>query len=156
MDRVVKSNQAYYETPWRSQLQRIFFFMVVLILLGLIAGIYLSVNAEAATIGRHIQNKRIQINVLENQIADYQSQLAIITSAAEMEKRAINTGFRFANSDEITYMVVEGYSKPSHAVLASETEMFIKSKPPSLSPEYSQTIWDLVQEKISLPDMLTK
>jgi len=130
--------------------------MVVLILLGLIAGIYLSVNAEAATIGRQIQNNRIQMNVLENRITDYQSHMAVITSAAEMEKRALNIGFRFVNSDEITYMVVEGYTKPSHAVLASETEMFIKSSPPSLSPEYTQTIWDLVQEKISLPEVLTK
>ena len=130
--------------------------MVILILLGLISGIYLSVNAEAATIGRQVQNNRNQMNILENQIADYQSELAIITSAAEMEKRAIDLGFRFAASDEIAYMVVEGYTKPSHAVLASETEMFIKSSAPALSPEYTQTIWDLVQEKISLPEVLTR
>lgn len=156
MDRVIKTNQAFYETPWRKQIQWIIFFLVLLILFGLIAGIYLSINADATTIGRQIQNDRIRIQKLENQIADQESHLAMLLSATEMEKRAINMGFHYAKPDEILYLAVEGYKKPTHAVMASETENFLPSSVPVMTPEFTQTLWDLVKERISFPDLLIR
>ena len=88
MDRAIKFTQAYYQTPWRKQLQRIGLFLAFLVVCALVAGVYLSVNSRAAGIGRQIQYDRELIDKLEKQIADQQSQLAILTSAAEMEKRA--------------------------------------------------------------------
>ena len=47
--------QAYRQTPWRTQLQWIGLFLLALILLATVAGIYLSVSAGAAAVGREIQ-----------------------------------------------------------------------------------------------------
>jgi len=156
MERAIKTNQAYYETPWRKQLKSIGLFLACLVLLGLIAGVYLSVNAKAAIIGRQVQNDRIRINEIENEIADKQSQLAILTSASEMEKRALDMGFRHANSDEILYLVIEGYQGRETVVLASEVKSFVTSTTASISPEYTESLYDWLYKKISLPPVLAE
>ena len=43
-----KQIQAYKQTPWRVQLQWIGLFLLGLILVAAITGIYLSINAQAA------------------------------------------------------------------------------------------------------------
>jgi hypothetical protein len=149
MDRVIKSNQAYDVTPWRKQIRRIFLFLAALVVLGVITGINLNVDAQAATIGRKIQNSRIDIDNLHNEIADNQAILAMLTSSVQMENRAKKLGFRRATSDEILYLVVNGYEKPSHAALAPETETFVPQPGPILVPEYSQTIWDLIKGQLA-------
>jgi len=154
MDSVIKNHQAFFETPWRKQLQRIGLFLVALVLFALIAGIYLSVNAKAATIGRQIQNDRIRINQLENEIADQQSQLAILTSATEMEKRAKALGFYQASSDEILYLGIEGYQGRTPAVFASEAKTFITASAPTLSPEYTMSLLDWLQSNFSFSSFL--
>jgi uncharacterized membrane protein YciS (DUF1049 family) len=155
MDRVVKINQAYSLTPWRKQLQLIGLFLVGLVVFALIAGVYLNVNARAATIGRQIQNHRNRMDVLENEIANFQSQLAIITAASSMEERAIEMGFRRAQSDEILYIVIDGYDGRSPAVLASNTKSFISANtPPKLSPAFTQSLIDWIQQELSLPPIL--
>jgi cell division protein FtsL len=157
MKRVSKINQAYDQTPWRKQLQWIGSFLVILVVFALIAGIYLNVNARAATIGREIQNYHLQIDELENTIADQQSQLALLTSAAEMEGRALDMGFRYANSDEILYLVVEGYNGRTPAVLAVESNTFVSAIPTSLSPAFSQSLFDWLRSKLSLtPEIIER
>jgi len=156
MDRAIKTNQAYYEIPWRKQLQRIGLFLAILVLLGLIAGIYLSVNSKAATIGRQIQNDHILISELENSIADKQSQLAILTSAGEMEKRALEMGFYRTNTDKILYLVVKGYNGRTPVLLASEQTMFVPSSHQTLPTEFSQSLIDWLQEKLTLPTAVNR
>jgi hypothetical protein len=156
MERAIKTNQAYYETPWRKQLKNIGLFLACLVLLGLIAGVYLSVNAKAAIVGRQVQNDRFHMNELENEIADKQSQLAILTSAAEMEKRAFAMGFFHANSDEILYLVIEGYHGKEPAVLASEVKTFVTSSAVKISPEYTESLYDWLYKRISLPPVLAE
>lgn len=154
MDRVLKINQAYSLTPWRKQLQLIGLFLVVLVIFALIAGVYLNVNARAATIGRQIQNQRNRIDELERGIANQQSQLAILTAASEMEERAIDMGFRRAQSDEILYIVVDGYNGRSPAILASTTKSFFSAQStPKLSPAFTQSLLDWMQQELSLPSV---
>jgi len=151
MDRAIKFTQAYYQAPWRKQLQRIGLFLAFLVVCALVAGVYLSVNSKAASIGRQIQYDRNFIDKLEKQIADQQSHLAILTSATEMEKRAIEMGFHSANSDEILYLVVEGYNGRNPVVLAEESNFFVPVASSTLAPEFTQSLFDWVQFKLSLP-----
>jgi cell division protein FtsL len=155
MDRVQKINQAYSLTPWRKQLQRIGMFLVVLVVFALIAGVFLNVNARAATIGRQIQNYRNRMDELDKEIANQQSQLALLTSASGMEQRASALGFRHAYSDEILYMVVDGYNGRTPAVLASEIKIFTPSQStPVLSSAFTQSLFDWIQQEFSLPPVL--
>lgn len=153
MDRVFKINQAYLLTPWRKQLQLIGLFLVVLVVFALIAGVYLNVNARAATTGRQIQNHHNRIETLEQAIADQQSQLALITSASEMEKRALDLGFRQTSSDEILFLVVDEYTGRRPVVLASESTAYLTATAPTLSPAFSQSLLDWVAEELSLPPL---
>ena len=150
MDRVLKITQAYSLTPWRKQRQVIGLFLMVLVVLALIAGVYLNVNARAATIGRQIQNYHIAIEDLEFRIADQQSQLAHITSASEMEKRAQDLGFRRTTIEEILYIKVEGYRGRSPAVMASESVSYETARPSVVSPAFTQSLLDWVAQEISL------
>ena len=150
MDRVLKITQAYSLTPWRKQLQIIGMFLVVLVVFALIAGVYLSVNAKATNIGRQIQNYHRDIEQLEFLIADQQSQLAILTSASEMEKRAQALGFRPATTEEILYIQVEGYSGRTPAVLASDSFSYVPASPAVVSPAFTQSLLDWVSQELSM------
>lgn len=150
MDRVQKLNQAYIQKPWRTQLQWVGLFLSVLVFLGLIAGVNLKVNAEAATIGRQIQLARVQIDALENEIIDQQALLAELTSATVMKQRAQDLGFKQATSDEIVYLVIEGYEGRTPVALAIEGKSFVPTTTSQLPPEFTQTLLDVLLENISL------
>jgi cell division protein FtsL len=107
---VQRFTQAYSQAPWRKQVQLIGLFLLGLILVALVAGIYLNVTARAATIGRSIQGMRNTIENLERGNADLESQLASLTSNREMQTRASELGFRPLDSEEeVFYVVVPGY-----------------------------------------------
>ena len=149
MDRKQNKDQAYVQKPGRRQLQRVGLFFAAMIFLGLIAGINLRINAEAATTGRQIQQARGKVKELENDITDQQALLAELTSASAMEIRAGKLGFQKATSDEITYIVVDGYDGRNPVRLASDGRRFVQTSISQLPPEFTQTLFDLFLEKWS-------
>jgi hypothetical protein len=48
--------QAYQQTPWRIQLQRFGLFLLGLVVIGLVAGLYLFITAESVSAGVEIQS----------------------------------------------------------------------------------------------------
>jgi len=150
MNHLSRITQAYPQTPWRKQLQGIGTFLAVLVVCALITGIYLNVTSRAATIGRQIQIDRHKIISLELDIADKQSQLAYLTSAVEMERRASEMGFRPSTSDEILYILVPGYEERPRAVLASSPQSFVAIAP-RLSPAFTQSLLDWIRQEVALP-----
>ena len=150
MNHVEKITQAYSLTPWRRQLQMIGLFLAVLVVGALIAGIYLNVTAKAATVGRQIQQYRLQKEKLEQDIADMQSQLAYLESSVVMEKRALEMGFRPASSAEIRYVVVPGYSGRQRATLASPPQNFVPVTP-AVPAAFRQSLFDWIGEKLFFP-----
>lgn len=137
--------QAYRLTPWRSQLQIIGMFLLILVMIALVAGIYLNVTARAATIGRQIQNLHEEIQVNERVNADLETQLAVLTSASNVEARARDLGFRPTSADEYTYVYVISYAgrkpvvmAPPHGPEETSTE--------TLPPEFTQSLIEWVRE----------
>ncbi len=118
MDRVQSLTQAYSQAPWRKQLQIIGAFLLILVGIALVAGIYLNVTARAATIGRDIQAMQGDIEDLQLVNANLQSQLAFLTSEGVMEKRAEDLGFQPMLTDETMFILVPGYSDRQPAILA--------------------------------------
>lgn len=150
MDNVQRFTHAYSQAPWRKQLQLIGLFLLGVIIVALVAGIYLNVTARTATIGRNIQSLRFEINAQELDIADLESQLALITSNREMQARAEELGFRQVDSDEIFFVVVPGYSGRQADRIASQD---VKALPQTktLSPDYTQSLFDWVRERVFEP-----
>jgi cell division protein FtsL len=150
MDQVLKITQAYSQIPWRKQIQSVGMFLVILVLCLVIAMIYVNVNAEAVAVGREIQDMQLAIKELEHSIADKQSQLAYITSAVEMEKRALEMHFHPLAPGDALYIVIPGYAGRSEAVLAPPS-MPAVTRARTLSPEYSLSLVDWLKQELYLP-----
>jgi hypothetical protein len=150
MYRVQNITQAYSQAPWRKQLQWIGLFMLILILGAMVAGIYLSVSAQASTSGREIQIMYSDMEEIRRNIKDMESQLAFLISNAEMEKRAEELGFYPVESDDIFYILVPGYIKPDQANLANPPGSSLPSVP-TISPEFTQSLVDWLSDRVFDP-----
>ena len=147
MNSVRSLTQAYSQAPWRKQVKWIVFSLLLLVFLALVAGVYLSVTARAATIGREILLMQVDIDDIELEIADLNNQLAVITSAIEMEKRAKELGFVPIEKDQSFYLVVPGYTPREQARLAPPPSP--ATPVTSAMPEgYNDSLLDWLRERI--------
>lgn len=146
MDRVQSITQAYSQAPWRKQLQVIGLFLLVLVFVALVAGIYLNVTARAATSGRAIQSMQADIETIQRDNEDLQSQLALITSAGEMEKRAKSMGFEPVGKDQSQFIVIPEYVERQPVVLAPGTSQVVVSAP-VLPAEYTESIFEWLRKQ---------
>ncbi|MEJ2706457.1 MAG: hypothetical protein P8074_02470 [Anaerolineales bacterium] len=140
MDRVQNLTQAYSQAPWRKQVQIIGLFLLAVVFAAVVAGIYLSVTARAATTGREIQRLQREIEVMEQANADLQSRRAFITSASEMEKRARNLGFRPIESEETVFIVVPEYTERQPIILAPAPSPVVVAAPVTPA-EYTESLF---------------
>jgi hypothetical protein len=76
-----------------------------------------------------------------------QTQLASLTSASAMERRALELGFRPVEPDEVEYLVVPGYAEPEPFSLATTPNLQLSAL--TIAPEYNQSLFDWMDEKIS-------
>lgn len=147
MNGVRQLTQAYSQAPWRKQLQILGLFLLVLVLAALIAGIYLNVTARAATYGREILMMQSDIEELNLINADLRTRLAMVTSATEMEKRALEMGFEPLDRDEVTYLVVPGYIPPQGAVIAPPPKPTVIVAA-SLPADYTESLFDWLRVRL--------
>ena len=150
MDQVLKITQAYSQIPWRKQIQSVVVFLVLLVLCLVIAMIYVNVNAEAVVVGREIQDMQLSIEELERSITDKESQIAYITSAVEMERRALEMNFQPVDPGDGFYIVIPGYAGRLEAVLAPPSVPAV-SQTRILSPEYTLSLVDWIKQELYLP-----
>ena len=85
---------AYKQAPWRVQRQWVGAFLLIVIGVAMIAALYLDVTARATIAGREIQELRFEITTIQRTNADLETQLAKLTSTTEMERRALELGYR--------------------------------------------------------------
>jgi len=108
--------QAYKQAPWRTQLQWIGIFLLILVIIATIAGVYLSMSEKAAATGRQIQNLEAEINTLDLEINDISSQLASITSIKNMEERVKDLDMVQLDPQQALYLEVPGYVSKETAI----------------------------------------
>jgi len=133
--------QAFKQAPWRNQIQFVGLFLLALVVVVLVASVYLSISGRAAAAGLHSYSYSLERQDLERAIADYKSQIAIMTSASVMEKRAKDAGFQRIDPSQAVYVLVPGYTGRQPVVLAA---------PPGVSDSgislvktiYRQSLWD--------------
>jgi hypothetical protein len=133
--------QAFKQAPWRNQIQFVGLFLLALVVIVLVASVYLSISGRAAAAGLHSYSYSLERQDLERAIADYKAQIAIMTSASVMEKRAKDAGFQRIDPSQAVYVLVPGYSGRQPVVLAA---------PPGVSDSgislvktiYRQSLWD--------------
>jgi cell division protein FtsL len=134
MQRVQNLTNAYSQAPWRKQLQFLGLFLLIVVFIGLVAGVYLNVTARAASVGRDIQSMQSDLEQYAQSNVNLQSQLGDLTSASEMEKRAERMGFKPIDTDQAVYIAVPNYTDRRPTILAPAPGRTVLSAP-SLPPE---------------------
>lgn len=139
--------QAYKQAPWRIQIQWIGLFLLGLVLIASITGVYLSISAQAAASGRRIQSLERQISKINDEIADLTANLAAEKSVANMKSRAEELGFVPLNPHEAVYLEVPGYDPHADLVLAPPRVNIITGSPTVISA-YRTSLWEWLVQSI--------
>ena len=136
---------AHKQAPWRIQRQWIAAFLLLLIGAAMVAALYLDVTARAAVTGREIQELRAQITSIQRANADLETQLANLTSTTEMQRRALELGYRPVKPGELDYVPIPGFIPPEPEILLAAEDA-----PPriqTLPPEYTQSLLEWFTER---------
>jgi cell division protein FtsL len=137
---------AYKQAPWRVQRQYVGAFLLAVVGLSMIAALYLQVTARAAAAGREIQDMRIEITAIQRTNADLETRLADLTSSAEMQRRALELGYRPVKPGELDYIPVAGFVAPEPAILRAADDAGYFAQP--LPEEYTQSLIEWIDERI--------
>ena len=135
-----RMTQAYRQAPWRIQTQRGVLLLIAAILGASVLWVMVTITIQAAAAGLQIQEYESRQEDLERQIASLRTQIAVLTSASQMEKRAEAMGFQAVKPEDITYMVVPGYTGRSPNIQAPPPGSTIPE--PIVKPAYTQSLWE--------------
>jgi hypothetical protein len=136
---------AYKQAPWRIQRQWIGAFLLTLIGAAMIAALYLDVTARAAVAGREIQELRFEIATIQRANADLETQLGNLTSTVEMQRRALELGYRPVKPGELDYVPVSGFVVPEPAILLAADDEVLRVQ--TLPFEYTQSLLEWFSER---------
>lgn len=143
-EKAVKKNrlaQAFKQAPWRGRVQMAGGFLVGLIIIILVASVYLSISGQAATAGLEAYRLDLKRLDLERQIANTNARIAIVSSAANMEARALELGFERINPEEALYLTIPGYAGKQTMLVAS-APMSNNSDKLLVKSVYRESLWD--------------
>ena len=144
--RVTRLVQAYRQAPWRTQRQWILIFLLAMVALGLVAGLYLNVTARAALAGRQVQLLEESIAQTQRANADLHTHIASQLSSETMTRRAEALGFEPATAEQVEYLVVEGYFPPQPVNLSPAASD--SSQAAAIDPLYTQSLLEWLRVKI--------
>jgi len=140
MNNVTQIVQKVRQAPWRVQRQWIGLFLLALVMMTMVAGIYLNVTVGAALAGRETILLQATITANQRLNADAETWLAGLTSIEAMQQRAEAVGFQPADPDDITYVAVPGYEMQSAVDLSTPGKNQLDA--PILLPEYTESWFD--------------
>lgn len=148
--------QAYKQAPWRTQIQWIGIFLLVLIGVAVVAGVYLMISGRAAATGRRIQSLEAEISALEMEINDLKTQYAQVSSAKSLSERAEALNMTLLDPLKAMYIEVPGYVPPSQPALAPPPTVEDISTP-VLLPEFTASLWDWLRLQVFIePNLSTE
>jgi hypothetical protein len=125
------------QAPWRVQRQWIGLFLLGLVLLAMVAGIYLNVTMRATLAGRESISLQAMNTTNQRVNADLETQLAGLISIEAMQKRADDMDFQPADPTDITFVAVPGYLGQSAVDLSKPGGNQPES--PAILPEYTES-----------------
>ena len=137
---------AYKQAPWRVQRQWVAVFLLFVIGAAMVAALYLDVTARAAIAGREIQETRFELTTIQRSNADLETRLAKLTSTSEMERRALQLGYRPVQPGELDYVPVPGFVAPEPEMLREAEDVILPEQ--SLPYEYSQSLLEWLEDWI--------
>ncbi len=138
--------QAYRQAPWRIETQRGVLLLIVAILGASILWVMVSVTVQAADAGLEIQQLEDKQEELQRQNAGLKTEIGVLTASVTMDKRAADLGFVPVSPDDITYIIVPGYTGREPNIQAAPPGASIE--PPLVKPAYTQSLWEWLQQSV--------
>ncbi len=150
MENVSQIVQKVRQAHWRVQRQWIGLFLLGLVAVSMVAGIYLNITVRATLAGREVQLLQPTLSSDLQKNSDLETQLARLTSVEAMEKRAEPLGFQPANPEDITYVVVPGYVPETAVNLSQPAPTSQASTEKSvLLPDYTESLFDWIARALA-------
>jgi len=145
MENVTQIVQQVRQAHWRVQRQWIGLFLLGLVAVSMVAGIYLNITVRATLAGREIQTLQNQLIDDRRANSDQETILAGLTSIESMQQRAKAMGFGPADQDNITYVAVPGYTpKTSVDMSHPGADSQSQSQKPVLTRDYTESLFDWI------------
>ena len=124
--------------------------MLLVIILLVVSGVYLAVNARLAKAGRDVLSLEKQRSELLRVTSELSADLATRTAPETMMARAASLGFHAAQPEDVLFLTVDGYMPPAD---------FVAPRPPTapddvqamLSPAYTETLGEWLMRWIGSP-----
>ncbi len=138
--------QACRQAPWRLQTQRGVLLLTIAILGASVLWVMVSVTVQAAAAGLKIQELEDEQDRLQREIAGLRTEIAVQTSADQMQKRAEALGFKPADPADITYVVIPGYRGREPVIQAPPPGSTVQE--PLVKPAYTQSLWEWLLEGV--------
>lgn len=133
--------QAFKQAPWRGRVQMIGGFLVALVCVLLVASVYLSISGQAATAGLESYQLDLERLRLEREIANTNAQIAFLSSASNMEARALAMGFERIDPFDALYLTIPGF--PGKQTMIVTSPPGINNTDPLLVKSiYRESLWD--------------
>jgi len=139
--------QAYRQAPWRVQLQWLGFFLLGVVLVAAVAGVYLNLSARASSAGRAIQSLENKVDAYQREINDLSTRLAYISSSEQMYLRLKDTDLALLDPKQAIYIEVPGFISSPDIVLAPPAEV-ASVQTPVIKSQYTNSLWDWFVENI--------
>lgn len=129
---------------WRSVIKSTGSTLLWVLILLVLGGLYLTVNAKAANAGRAYLNLQDQVEDAERKNSDLIAQKAIVTSPQRMKELAESLGFRYATDKDVRYVNTEETPKRTD-FHAPSPRSSLDTGVLTVSPAYTETLWDAVK-----------
>lgn len=132
--------QAFQQAPWRVQLQKIGLFLLILVGVALVAGMYLSITASTYEAGVEVQSQENDNEEIRRNIEDTKTNKALLSASTEMQKRAEKLGYEKQEPYGYVYIMVPEYYGRQLDILNSP----LPTAPEQIliKPEYRQSLWE--------------
>jgi len=149
MENVSQIVQKVRQAHWRVQRQWVGLFLLGLVAVSMVAGIYLNITVRASLVGHEAE--QLQSKILDERLQNsgLATQLAGLTSVASFEQRAQAMGFQPASPQDITYVTVSGYTPRSPWICPNRPPVRTCRKKTILLPAYTESLFDWITRKLT-------
>lgn len=139
--------QAYKQAPWRTQMQWVGAFLLVVVAVATVAGLYLFISGRSAATGRRIQNLESELAALHRENNDLATKLGEIQSERALAERINSLNMRPLTPDEAFYLEVPGYI-PAEGPSFAPPPTIKEERTPILLPEFTSTFLEWISSKL--------
>jgi len=108
----------------------------------------LSISASAYQAGVEVQRYEFRQEELQRQIADMQTQKALVINSTNITKKAKDLGFEIPPQDSVIYLLVPGYTGPQLDIKTSPASKEIKRS--LIKPAFTQSLWEYLVQGVLL------